>query len=49
MFPDLKSGSHLEGLISLVSGVAVFSEVEQTCYDIPMVDSRDTCHYGVGS
>ena len=40
MFPDLKSGPLLEDLAAGF-GVAVFSEVEQTCCDIPITDSSN--------
>ena len=41
MFPDLKSRPFFEGLIPLAFDVAVFSEVEQICCDIPNIDFSD--------
>ena len=35
VFPDIKSRLLLEDILPLVSGVAVFSEVEETCCDTP--------------
>ena len=45
MFPDLKSRSLLGDLISLPFGFAILSKVEQTCCDIPIIDSRSNLIY----
>ena len=39
MFPGLRFGPLLEDLIPLAS--AVYSEVEQTCCDVPLIDSSN--------
>ena len=49
MSPDLKSRLHLEDVIPLASGVAVFSKVQQTYCDIPIIDSSNNliCLYHI--
>ena len=41
VFPHLKSEPRLDDIILLASGDAVYADDEQTCCDIPVIDSRN--------